>query len=88
MLVGEALARIGFGGGGSSWRHRQASCRARRDGVLLALRKLTGTTEEAYGRRQWPWGLHGLREVLRPARERAAMPTCARYARGERARRA
>ena len=38
---------------------------ARRDAVLLALRNLAGTTDQAYGNDQWPWGLHGFREMLR-----------------------
>jgi hypothetical protein len=65
MLAGESLAGAGFGGGRFLLSVPASELQARRDAVLLALRNLAGTTEQAYGNDQWPWGLHGLREVLR-----------------------
>jgi len=63
-LAGEALASAGLGGGRFLPSVPASEMQARRDAVLLALRTLTGTTEVAYGNDQWPWGLHGFREVL------------------------
>ena len=65
VLIGEALGRIGFGGGRFLLQAPASELQARRDAVLLALRNLTGSTQEAYGSKDWPYGLHGLREVLR-----------------------
>jgi hypothetical protein len=65
MLAGETLAGAGLGGGRFLLPVRASELQARRDAVLLALRNLAGTTDQAYGNDQWPWGLHGLREVLR-----------------------
>jgi hypothetical protein len=64
VLAGEALAGAGLGGGRFLLSAPASELQARRDAVLLALRTLAGTTEQAYGNDQWPWGLHGFREVL------------------------
>jgi hypothetical protein len=65
MLAGEALAGAGLGGGRFLLSVPASELQARRDAVLLALRTLAGTADQAYGNDQWPWGLHGFREVLR-----------------------
>ncbi|MDJ1156817.1 hypothetical protein QNA08_00975 [Chelatococcus sp. SYSU_G07232] len=65
VLAGESLAGAGLGGGRFLLSVPASELQARRDSVLLALRTLAGTTEQAYGNDQWPWGLHGLREMLR-----------------------
>jgi hypothetical protein len=65
VLAGEVLAGAGLGGGRFLLSVPATELQARRDAVLLALRTLAGTTEQAYGNDQWPWGLHGLREILR-----------------------
>ena len=65
VLAGEAMAGSGIGGGRFLLAAPASELQARRDAVLLALRNLTGTTQEAYGNNEWPWGLHGLREILR-----------------------
>ena len=65
VLAGEALAGAGLGGGRFLLSVPASELQARRDSVLLALRTLSGTTDQAYGNDQWPWGLHGLREMLR-----------------------
>jgi hypothetical protein len=64
MLAGEALAGAGLGGGRFLLSVPASELQARRDAVLLALRNLLGTTDQAYGNDQWPWGLHGFREML------------------------
>jgi hypothetical protein len=65
VLAGEVLAGAGLGGGRFLLSVPATELQARRDAVLLALRTLVGTAEQAYGNDQWPWGLHGLREILR-----------------------
>jgi hypothetical protein len=57
VLAGETLAGAGLGGG-------RFELQSRRDSVLLALRTLNGTSELTYGNAEWPWSLHGLREML------------------------
>jgi hypothetical protein len=64
VLAGEVLAGAGLGGGRFLLSVPASELQSRRDSVLLALRNLSGTTQQAYGNDQWPWGLHGFREVL------------------------
>ena len=64
VLAGEALASSGIGGGRFLLSVPASELQTRRDAVLLALRALQGTTEQAVGNDQWPWSLHGLREML------------------------
>ena len=65
VLLGESLAGIGLRRRPvPACRRRRASCRRAATRCVLALRNLTGTTQEAYGSEEWPWGLHGFREVL------------------------
>jgi hypothetical protein len=64
VLAGEVLAGAGLGGG-RFLLLPASELQARRDAVLMALRTLAGTTEQTFGNDQWPWSLHGLREVLR-----------------------
>lgn len=65
VMIGESLARLGFGGGRFLLQAPASELQARRDAAILALRNLSGTTQEAYGSKDWPYGLHGLRQVLR-----------------------
>ena len=65
VLAGELLAGSGLGGGRFLLSVPASELQARRDAVLLALRTLAGTTQQTFGNDQWPWSLHGLREVLR-----------------------
>ena len=65
VLIGESLARIGFGGGRFLLQAPASELQTRRDAVVLALRNLNGATQDAYGSKDWPYGLRGLREVLR-----------------------
>jgi hypothetical protein len=64
VLIGEALAGIGFGGGRFLLQAPGSDLQARRDAVILALRNLNGSVQEAYGSQDWPYGLRGLRGVL------------------------
>ncbi len=65
VLIGESLARMGTGGGRFLLQAPASELQARRDAVILALRNLNGATQEAYGSKDWPFGLRGLRGVLR-----------------------
>jgi hypothetical protein len=65
VLAGETLAGAGMGGGRFLLSVPASELQARRDSVLQALRALQGTSQASYAGDQWPWGLHGLREVLR-----------------------
>jgi hypothetical protein len=65
VLIGESLARIGFGGGRFLLQAPASELQARRDAVIMALRNLNGSTQDAYGPSDWPYGLDGLRKVLR-----------------------
>ena len=64
VLIGEALARMGFSGGRFLLAAPASELQSRRDGVMAALRQLTGSTDEAYAASQWPRGLHALRTLL------------------------
>ena len=76
VLAGEALAGAGLGGGRFLLSVPASELQARRDAVLLALRTLSGTTEQAYGNDQWPWGLQACARCWCRSR-RAAISTCA-----------
>ncbi len=65
MLAGEALASAGLGSGRFLLSVPASELQSRRDSVLLALRTLNGTSEQTYGNAEWPWSLHGMREMLR-----------------------
>ena len=64
VLVGEALARMGFSGGRFLLAAPASELQNRRDAVMAALRQLTASTDEAYAASQWPRGLHALRSLL------------------------
>ncbi|MGH6842936.1 MAG: hypothetical protein ACREDV_12765, partial [Methylocella sp.] len=65
VLAGEALAASGLAGGRFLLSVPASELQSRRDAILMALRSLLGSSEQAYGNDQWPWGLSGLREMLR-----------------------
>lgn len=64
VLAGEALAASGLAGGRFLLSVPASELQARRDAILMALRNLLGSSQQAYGNDQWPWGLSGLRGVL------------------------
>jgi hypothetical protein len=58
VLMGDALAGIGFGGVGRFLLQVPASeLQERRDAVIYALRNLIGSTQAAFGPNDWPRGL-------------------------------
>lgn len=64
VLAGEALAASGLAGGRFLLSVPASELQSRRDAILMALRALLGSSENAHGNGQWPWGLNGLRDVL------------------------
>lgn len=64
VLAGESLAASGLAGGRFLLSVPASELQARRDAILMALRTLLGSSAQAHGNDQWPWGLNGLREVL------------------------
>ena len=64
VLAGEALAGAALGGGRFLLRCRRASCRRAATPCSWRCATSTARPQEAYGNDEWPWGLHGLREML------------------------
>lgn len=65
VLMGEALANIGFSGGRFLLQAPVSELQERRDAVIMALENLIGSAREAYGSDQWPRGLEAYRQLLR-----------------------
>jgi hypothetical protein len=64
VLMGEALANLGYGGGRFLLQVTVSELQQRRDTVIYALRQLVGSTQEAYGPQEWPRGLVAYRQFL------------------------
>jgi hypothetical protein len=65
VLMGDALANIGFGSGRFLLQAPVSELQTRRDAVIYALRNLAGSTQDAYGPNEWPRGLVAYRQFLR-----------------------
>lgn len=63
VMMGEALANLGFGGGRYLPQVRYTDMQTRRDAAIYALRNLVGTTQQAYGPEEWPRGLDAYRQL-------------------------
>ncbi len=63
VIMGEALANVGFGGGRYIPQVAHADLQTRRDSVIYALRNLVGSTQQAYGPEDWPRGLDSYRQL-------------------------
>jgi hypothetical protein len=63
VIMGEALANVGFGGGRYVPQVAYADLQTRRDAVIYALRNLVGSTQMAYGPEDWPRGLDAYRQL-------------------------
>jgi hypothetical protein len=64
VLMGDALANVGYGGGRFLLQAPASELQARRDAVIYALRNLVGTAQESYGPNDWPRGLVAYRQFL------------------------
>ncbi|NMG30656.1 hypothetical protein [Aromatoleum evansii] len=63
VIMGEALANIGFGGGRYLPQVAYSELQTRRDAAIYALRNLVGSTQMAYGPEDWPRGLDAYRQL-------------------------
>jgi hypothetical protein len=63
VMMGEALANLGFGGGRYLPHVRCTEMQIRRDAAIYALRTLVGSTQQAYGPEEWPRGLDAYRQL-------------------------
>ncbi len=64
VLMGEALANIGFSGGRFLLQVAASELQERRDAVIYALRNLIGSTQQAYGPNEWPRGLVAYQQFM------------------------
>jgi hypothetical protein len=64
VLMGEALANVGFAGGRFLLQAPYTELQVRRDAAIYALRNLVGATQEAYGPNDWPRGLDAYRRLF------------------------
>lgn len=64
VMMGEALANIGFAGGKYLLQAPYSELQVRRDAAVYALRNLVGATQEAYGPNDWPRGLDAYRRLF------------------------
>jgi hypothetical protein len=65
VLMGEALANVGFSGGRFLLQVPYSELQTRRDAAIYALRNLVGATQQAYGPNDWPRGLDAYRNLYR-----------------------
>jgi len=65
VLMGDALANIGFGSGRFLLQAPVSELQTRRDAVIYALRNLVGSAQEAFEPNAWPRGLVAYRQFLR-----------------------
>ena len=64
VMMGDALANIGYSGGRFLLQVPASELQGRRDAVIFALRNLTGSVQEGYGPNDWPRGLLAYRQFL------------------------
>lgn len=64
VIMGEALANVGFGGGRYVPQVAYSELQTRRDAAVFALRNLVGTTHLTYGPEDWPRGLDAYRQLV------------------------
>ncbi len=65
VMMGEAIANVGFNGGRFLLQAPFSELQARRDAAIYALRNLIGSTQEAYDSNNWPRGLDAYRELYK-----------------------
>jgi hypothetical protein len=63
VLMGESMANVGFAGGRFLLQVPYSELQARRDAVLNALRKVTGSSAQALASDTWPRGLRTYRQM-------------------------
>lgn len=63
VVMGEALANVGFRGGRYLPQVAYSDLQTRRDAAIYALRNLVGSTQMSYGPDDWPRGLDAYRQI-------------------------
>lgn len=64
VMMGDALANIGYSGGRFLLQVPASELQGRRDAVIYALRNLTGSVQDGYGPNDWPRGLMSYRQFV------------------------
>ena len=64
VLMGDALANVGYSGGRFLLQAPASELQGRRDAVIYALRNLTGSVQQGYGPNEWPRGLLAYRQFI------------------------
>lgn len=64
VLMGDALANIGYSGGRFLLQAPASELQGRRDAVIYALRNLTGSVQQGYAPNEWPRGLLAYRQFI------------------------
>jgi hypothetical protein len=64
VLMGDALATVGYNGGRFLLQAAASDLQERRDSVLAALLNLIGSTQQAYGQEEWPRGLQAYQQFI------------------------
>ncbi len=65
VMMGEALANVGFSGGRFLLQTPYSELQVRRDAVIAALRNLAGATHAVLNPNEWPRGLDAYRSLFR-----------------------
>jgi len=63
VMMGEAIANVGFNGGRFLLQAPFSELQARRDAAINALRNLNGSTQTAFDSNNWPRGLDAYRQL-------------------------
>lgn len=64
VIMGDAIAKVGYGGGRFLLQAPASELQERRDAALAALRNLLGSVQQTYGPEEWARGLHGYQAFL------------------------
>ncbi len=64
VLMGDALANVGYSGGRFLLQAPASELQGRRDAVINALRNLTGTVQQGHGPNEWPRGLVSYQQFI------------------------
>lgn len=64
VMMGEAMANVGFAGGRYLLQTPHTELQVRRDSVIYALRNLVGSTQQAYGPNEWSRGVNAYRQLF------------------------
>jgi hypothetical protein len=64
VMMGEAIANVGFNGGRFLLQAPYSELQSRRDAAIYALRNLTGSTQDAYDANNLPRGLDAYRQLF------------------------